>query len=348
MHSKTKLNPQLLDKLACPLDGATVHPTMSPRDGLECINGHFYPVVDGIPIMLPDGIAATFAEIQKARELTIADGPLYLETVLLSDIEKQGIKRLAESNPVIDAVAAYLVGATNGIAYKNLVGTLEKYPIPNIRLPRAKGELLLDIGCSWGRWTVSAARQGYRAIGMDPSLGAVMAARRVAHNLNVDTVFVVGDGRNLPFRDGVFDRAFSYSVIQHLCIADATRAIGEVGRILSPGGSSLVQMPTRFGIRCIYNQLRRGFREPQGFEVRYWTISNLRRLFESSVGPSEIEVDCFFGIGWQYSDAGLMRWDRLAVMRASQALSFLANYLPSLTYAADSVYVASRKNKNLS
>jgi cyclopropane fatty-acyl-phospholipid synthase-like methyltransferase len=40
------------------------------------------------------------------------------------------------------------------------------------------GKLLLDIGCSWGRWSISAARNGWCVVGIDPSLGAIMAARR--------------------------------------------------------------------------------------------------------------------------------------------------------------------------
>ena len=43
-------------------------------------------------------------------------------------------------------------------------------------LPRGP---LLDIGCSWGRWSLAAARKGYSVVGIDPSLGAVMAARRI-------------------------------------------------------------------------------------------------------------------------------------------------------------------------
>ena len=42
---------------------------------------------------------------------------------------------------------------------------------------RTGGTRLLDIGCSWGRWSLAAAARGYDAVGIDPSLGAIMAAR---------------------------------------------------------------------------------------------------------------------------------------------------------------------------
>ena len=82
--------------------------------------------------------------------------------------------------------------------YKDLVGNLRGYPIPAIGLPAAKGERLLDIGCNWGRWTIAAARKGYRVTGMDPDLGAVLAARRVAEQLGVNAEFVVADVKVSP------------------------------------------------------------------------------------------------------------------------------------------------------
>jgi len=77
-----------------------------------------------------------------------------------------------------------IIGATSGSSYKHLIGNpkLSEYPIPEISLPSASGALLLDLGCNWGRWSISAARNGYSVVGLDPSLGAVLAARRIARD----------------------------------------------------------------------------------------------------------------------------------------------------------------------
>lgn len=337
------LKSSLLDKLACPLDHKPLTEVSFPKSGLSCSDGHFYSVLDGVPILLPEGVLPTLDAISMARNATMADAPFFLDTVLLSDEEKIGIQRLAERGSKIDPVAAYLVGATNGIAYKHLIGSLDEYPIPHIRLPAGNGRSLLDVGCSWGRWSVSAAKLGYRPIGIDPSLGAVMAARRVCRDLQVEADFVVGDARYLPFRGGVFDQAFSYSVLQHLSVDDATKSFGEIGRILRVGGSSMIQMPTTYGLRCLFNQLRRGFRAPREFEVRYWQIGYLRKAMEQLIGPSNVSVDCFLGIGWQSSDAHLMPFSRRLILRTSQFLTYTASILPALNYVADSVYVQSTK-----
>lgn len=106
----------------------------------------------------------------------------------------------------------------------------------------------------------------------------------------------------------------------------------------------MVQMPTRWGMRCLMNQARRGFREAKGFEVRYWAPSELRRVFSQAVGQSELSVDCFFGIGWQPADLHLMPpLFKLAVL-ASEALRKVSTFIP-LTVFADSVYVNSAKPK---
>ena len=133
-----------------------------------------------------------------------------------------------------------------------------------------------------------------------------MAARRVARQLGLPNRYVVGDARFLPFRDEAFGVVFSYSVLQHLSKEDARAAVAEAGRVLRPGGQSLIQMPNWLGVRCLYHQVRRGFREPRGFEVRYWGVRELKQAFEQAVGPSTLSVDCYFGLGLQKTDRHLM------------------------------------------
>lgn len=334
-----------LDNLRCPIDGSALR-WEGGAAGLISEAGRFYPVVDGVPVMLPEGVAPTLDGIENSRAKIAGGAPWYLESVLLSNLEKEGILRLAAEGDGIDPVAAYLVAATNGLGYAHLRGDLKEYPIPEIRLPPGQGRVLLDVGCSWGRWCVAASRKGYQAVGIDPSLGAVMAARRVARALGVEARFIVGDARHLPILAGAIDTVFSYSVIQHFSEEDAKRAFDQIGRVLRPSGECLVQMPTKYGLRCLYNQARRGFRETKGFEVRYWPPGDLLKVVGDRVGPAEISVDCFFGIGWQPSDAHLMPPLFQRVIAASEWLRGLSCSLPALTWLADSVYVQARKGED--
>lgn len=332
-----------LDQLACPRDHGNLR-----QDGaaLVCDQGHRYPIVAGIPVMLlsdvPPTIDVAEASLRQAHEQSPAD-PLFLATLSVSDAERRGIAALAGRGGPIDPVVAYLVAATNGLMYRHLVGRLVSYPIPEIALPPGHGRSLLDIGCSWGRWSLAASACGYATVGIDPSLGAVLAAQRVAQQLGRQVRFVVGDARHLPFRNHHFAMTFSYSVIQHFSKADAACALAEMGRVLAPGGQARVQMPTRFGIRCLYHQFRRGFRAGKGFDVRYWTLPELGRAFAVAIGPSTLEADCFFGIGLQPSDAPLMTPGRRLVLRASSVLTAASVRIPALLWVADSVFVRAEK-----
>jgi len=316
---------------------------------LHCEAGHQYPVVNDIPVLLDDGPQTMWLagrSLERAEHWSAdAEDPYFLDTTGISERELFELKgRIArESQESVDPVVSFLIGATNGIAYRHLIGRLREYPIPELRLPPADGLVLLDVGCNWGRWSMAAARAGYTVIGIDPSLGAVLAAKRVARRLGLNPTFVVGDARSLPFRAESVDVVFSYSVLQHFSGSDAVAALKEVGRVLQAGGRSFIQMPTSFGLRCIYHQARRRFRQARDFEIRYRSLPALRQLFTAHVGRTTFSVDCFFGIGLQAADIRLMPLVLRMAIRTSELLRKSSRVLPGLCYFADSVYVESAR-----
>lgn len=342
----TDLDPWFLDHLVCPCDHA---PLALDRDRLVCRSGHAYPVVDGVPVLLRDDVPSTIplaeASLRRARDPRTADSrapALYLESLGISEAEKQGIVDLAARGAgTVDPVVSFLVGATSGYMYADLIGRLPGYPLPELRLPAGNGARLLDLGCSWGRWCLAAARKGYEVVGIDPSLGAVMAARRAARDLGLPARYLVADARFLPFAAESFDSVFSYSVLQHLAKAETRVVLGEVGRVLTPGGVSLIQMAAVFGVRSLYHQARRGFRAARAFEVRYWTPAELRRVFGDLIGPTTLSADCYFGLGLQSADAGMMSASKKLLLYVSRFLTRCSDSLRPLVLVADSLYVKS-------
>src|SRR5262245_34556836 len=147
-------------ELFCPIDHTQL--IRQSGDALCCKHGHAYPIVDGVPVLLREDVAQTMeialASIGRARNTNDAiaarDSNLHLESLPISEHNKKLALDLVVRNSKIDPVVCVLIAATNGIAYKHLVGREFQYPIPDIRLPRANGELLLDVGCSWGRWSI--------------------------------------------------------------------------------------------------------------------------------------------------------------------------------------------------
>ncbi|MDP3719088.1 MAG: methyltransferase domain-containing protein [Acidobacteriota bacterium] len=338
------IDPWFLEHLVCPADRGALQ---LATGAFECPTGHRFPIVDGVPVMLLESVPATMAGTESSLRRARGEGvdarapELHLESLGVSDAEKEGIVALARRGGPVDPVVAYLVAATNGLMYRHLIGALDRYPIPDIPLPSGDGRSLLDVGCSWGRWSLAAHAKGYAVVGLDPSLGAVMAARRVARQVGASNRYVVGDARHLPFAPRLFDVTYSYSVIQHLSRADAGKAVRELGRVLKPGGTAKVQMPTRFGVRCLYHQARRRFREGSGFEVRYWTLPELRQLFGSHVGVTRFDADCYFAIGLQLADVSLMPPGLRLVIQASQRMKSASRRWPILVHVADSVFVES-------
>ena len=117
------------------------------------------------------------------------------------------------------------------------------------RLGLPPGDLLLDLGCGFGRHAYEAAKRGARVVAFDyadnelkevrNTFGAMAEAGEVARASLAGAV--QGDGTRLPFADGTFDRVIASEVLEH--IADDAAALGELARVLRPGGTMAVTVP---------------------------------------------------------------------------------------------------------
>jgi SAM-dependent methyltransferase len=308
-------------ELRCPRDRTVLR---AVGDGVECEQGHRYPAEDGVPVLLVEEETPTHGACWVSLEERDAPVP---------------------AGEDVDPVVQEVIAATCGCHYRHLIDRLPSYPIPALRLPPGGGRLFLEVGCNWGRWCVAAARRGYVPVGIDPSLRAIQAARRVGRQLGVDAFYAVGDARHLPFAADSFDVAFSYSVFQHFAKPEAVASFDELGRVLRPGGTALVQMANIYGLRSLLNQAReRRFREPRDlFDVRYWGPRELQHELERRIGPTELSVDGFFTLNPQPTDLELLPRRFRTLVRTSEALRRLAERVPPLAYGADSLYARSTR-----
>lgn len=339
------------DVLLCPRCRSSLS---DDGDHLLCASSHRFPVVQGVAVLLRDDVQHTIGIAE--RSLTLAeewtkgkrDDPMFVDTLGISDQEREGVRNSAESaDDGIDPVISYLIGATNGILYKSVIGNLERVPIPELRLPAGKGGRLVDLGCNWGRWSLAAAAKGWRPIGVDPSLGAVLAAKRLAAKRGLSFEGVVGDARHLPLANSAIDAAFSYSVLQHFSKPDARLALREIARVVRPDGEIRVQMASCTGVRSAQHMFRRRFREPTDFEVRYWWPAMLLRECRTIFGDGVLEVDCYFGLGLQQTDKDLYSPLGRKVLTASEVLRRASNAVPPLKLLADSLYLVARNKQEL-
>jgi SAM-dependent methyltransferase len=94
------------------------------------------------------------------------------------------------------------------------------------------GARILDVGCGTGRWVRRYHDLGLRATGVD----ATPPMLRLARERGTTTPVVAGEAQRLPFADAQFDFVSDITVIQHIPASLQDEALGEMTRVLKPGG----------------------------------------------------------------------------------------------------------------
>jgi SAM-dependent methyltransferase len=92
----------------------------------------------------------------------------------------------------------------------------------------------LDAGCGEGRFCRLLAKHGVAATGIDPTRALIEEARR----RDPEGTYIKTGAEKLPFGDGAFDLVVS--CLSLVDIPDAAAAIGEMARVLAPGGRLLI------------------------------------------------------------------------------------------------------------
>lgn len=317
----------LKENIVCPRDKREIE---LRGDKLVCSMGHTYNLIDGIPIMLLNDVDSTHFMHDKTIQLA-----------------NDGVSFKAQDEEILslDCIDPYVqanIASACGHMYHGLIDKVTEYPIPDIPIPDGNGKHLLDIGCNWGRWSISAARKGYNVVGIDHSLFPVRAARRIAKKMNLDAHFLVADARFLPFKPEMFDVIFSFSVIQHLKKEEARIAIAEIPKVMKHDGESVIQMPNVLGLKNLYNQLKYLIKGAEYAGVNFWSLSELEKTFNELVGPTSLSVDAFFSLNVQKTDLRILPRKFHPVVYMSESLKKISGKLPFLIHIADSVYVISK------
>ena len=100
------------------------------------------------------------------------------------------------------------------------------------------GHRVLEIGCGTGNLLIAASRRQPRAdpLGIDPDPAGLRRARRKAVRAGLPARFDQAYAGDLPVPDAGVDRVLSSFMLHHLDDAERAQALGEVRRVLRPGG----------------------------------------------------------------------------------------------------------------
>lgn len=93
---------------------------------------------------------------------------------------------------------------------------------------------VLEVGCGGGLLSEEIAGLGFALTGIDPSEPSLATARAHAARSGLPIDYQMGSGEHIPFPDSAFPVVLCCDVLEHVRDLEAT--IGEIARVLAPGG----------------------------------------------------------------------------------------------------------------
>jgi SAM-dependent methyltransferase len=142
-----------------------------------------------------------------------------------------------------------------------------KYTLDPVMLPRALARAprtALDVGCGEGRFCRMLRKHGVATTGIDPTPELLAYARRKDPGGTYKEAFA----ERLPYEDGSFDLVVTYLTL--IDIPDFRAAIGEMARVLRPGGTLLIANLTSFNTAAGEGGWIRG----ENGELRHYPIDH--------------------------------------------------------------------------
>lgn len=149
------------------------------------------------------------------------------------------------------------------------------------RLGDLRGRRLLDVGAGLGEASVYFAKRGAEVTASDVSGGMLEFAGRLAahHGARIATVQAPADA--LPFPDDSFDIVYIANALHH--VADVPAAVGELRRVLRPGGTFVSIDPIAYNPAInVYRRMAMGVRTEDEHPLRRADVAAIRGMFAAS------------------------------------------------------------------
>ena len=151
---------------------------------------------------------------------------------------------------------------------KNSISGLSDQYFNNLIKSVAKGSVILDLACGFGRESIIAAKNSAKfVVGIDLSPLSVKEANSLAEKNNLNNaIFAVGDCEKLYFEDNTFDYVICARMLHHVKFE---KVIREVYRVLKSGGEAICI--EALGINPVINY----YRQITPAQRTHWEKSNI-------------------------------------------------------------------------
>lgn len=213
------------------------------------------------------------------------------------------------------------------------------------RLPVGPGVRVLDLGCGGGRHAFEALRRGadVTAFDMDQSeldgVAAMFTAMDKAGEVPEGATgeIVQGTALDMPFEDGSFDRVIAAEVLEH--IPDDMTAMREIFRVLRPGGTAAVTVPSFLPERICW-ALSEAYHTAPGGHVRIYTLAELSAKLKSvgfEIGPHHYAHGLHSPYWWIKCAVGVNNDDHPLAKAYHQLLVWDIMKRPAATRIAESL-----------
>jgi SAM-dependent methyltransferase len=149
------------------------------------------------------------------------------------------------------------------------------------------GERVLDLGCGAGRHAFEAYRRGAHVVAADLDRTELSPVTDMFRAMRAEgeappgagAGSVAADATSLPFPDDSFDKVIAAEILEHVPLD--SRAIGEIARVLRPGGTVAITVPAWLPERVCW-ALSREYHEVPGGHVRIFTRGELTAKLQAA------------------------------------------------------------------
>jgi SAM-dependent methyltransferase len=142
-----------------------------------------------------------------------------------------------------------------------------------------EGLRVLDFGCGDGVLACTLARRGARVTGLDTDPRMLASALRRAKAESIELELTEGRAEALPFPDASFDRVVGVTA---LCFVEQKdQAIGEMARVLKPGGRLVIGELGRWSLWALIRRVRGWLGARTWKLASFHTSRELRSLIET-------------------------------------------------------------------